>query len=118
MGLEVPDWTHSVYPEPANSIAARGYSYYNYNPRVKQINSGYMLQKILRDFKDKIDNNLRPKHRKIFLYSGHESTIGFMLDALRVNLEYHIPPYGSALSFELHKGETEYYVKVITSGIC
>lgn len=112
MGLPIPEWTKNIYPEPTQSIAAQVYAYQNYYPRLRQINSGYMLKKILDDSKSKIDQT---SNKKIFLYSGHESTLGYMLNALGVNYEAHVPPYGSAISFELRKSGDQYFIKVISN---
>ncbi|XP_044258789.1 venom acid phosphatase Acph-1-like isoform X1 [Tribolium madens] len=109
MGLIIPDWVRTIYPEPIQSIAAQVYGYHNYDPRTRQINSGYMLKKILDDSKNKIEGNSK---KKIYLYSGHESTLGYMLNALNVNYKAHVPPYGSAISFEIHKANDYYYVKL------
>ncbi|XP_063908693.1 venom acid phosphatase Acph-1-like [Zophobas morio] len=108
MGLIMPEWTKTVFPEPTQSIGALVYGYHNYDQRVKQINSGYMLKKILDDSKKKIEQN---SGKKIYLYSGHESTLGYMLDALKV-YDAHIPPYGSAISFEIHRANDQFYVKL------
>ena len=108
MGLIMPEWTKTFFPEPTQSIGALVYGYHNYDQRVKQINSGYMLKKILDDSKKKIEQN---SGKKIYLYSGHESTLGYMLDALKV-YDAHISPYGSAISFEIHRANDQFYVKV------
>ncbi|RZC35301.1 venom acid phosphatase Acph-1, partial [Asbolus verrucosus] len=108
MNLVIPEWTKNIFPEPTHSIAAQVYGYHNYDLRAKQINAGYMLKKILDDSKAKIDGFLS---KKIFLYSGHESTLGYMLNALDV-YEPHVPPYGSAISFEIRRGDDQYYMKL------
>lgn len=110
MGLIIPDWVRTIYPEPTQNIAAQVYAYHNYDQRTKQINSGYLLKKILDDSKNKIDGK---SNKKIYLYSGHESTLGYMLNALKANYKAHVPPYGSAISFEIHRANDQHYVKVI-----
>lgn len=47
----------------------------------------------------------------MFLYSGHETTLGYMMEALQV-LKPHIPPYGSALMFEVHRKNDQHFIKV------
>lgn len=113
MNYTLPEWTQEIYPKKAETAASYVYAYHNYDSVVKQINSGYMLQKILDDSYSKINNS---GERKIYLYSGHESTIGYMLDALGVQSEEVIPPYGSAISLELRKLEDNYYIRVKIQG--
>jgi prostatic aicd phosphatase len=108
MGLVMPNWTKDVFPEPTQSIASQVYGYHNFDPRVKQINSGFMVKKILDDSQKKIEGG---STKKIFLYSGHESTLGYMLNALGVT-EPHVPPYGSAISFEVRKSADQFYIKL------
>lgn len=110
--LTLPEWTEDVYPEQLANAAIRVYSYHNYDPILRKINSGYHLKKILDDFKSKMDGTLSPSERRMFLYSGHESTLGYMLEALKQDVE-HIPPYGSALAFELWENtDNQTFVKV------
>ncbi|XP_017773883.1 PREDICTED: venom acid phosphatase Acph-1-like [Nicrophorus vespilloides] len=110
--LPMPEWVGQVYPEPLYSTAALQYSYANANLDLKRINAGYLLKKILDDSKEKIANESSNKNVKMYLYSGHESTIGFMLYSLKV-LKTHIPPYGSAIIFELRKDSADnYYIQM------
>ncbi|XP_018564769.1 venom acid phosphatase Acph-1 [Anoplophora glabripennis] len=110
MNYTLPDWTQEVYPAKVETAASYVYAYHNYDSVVKQINSGYLLKKILDDSDAKISN--AASERKIYLYSGHESTVGYMLDALGVQNKTVIPAYGSAISFELRKLEDEYYIRM------
>lgn len=110
MNYTLPEWTKGIYPRKIEEASIPCYEYHNYDPDVMKINTGYMIKKILNDCKDKIEN--KDNEKKIFLYSGHESTLGYMLVALKV-VEPHIPPYGSALAFELRKKNDKYYIKMI-----
>lgn len=109
MNYTLPDWTKEVYPDKIEEASVPCYGYHNYNQDVMKINSGYMLKKIISDCKSKMENP--NNERKMYLYSGHESTVGYMLNALKIN-EPHIPPYGSALSFELRRKDNKYFIKV------
>lgn len=111
-GFEQPKWVKNIYPEPLYSTACKAYEYYNLNPEVTKIGSGYLLNKILRDIKLKGNNKLTPIKRKLFLYSGHETTIGWMMNALQIKKKG-IPPYSSAFLIEGHQDKNnKIYVKV------
>ncbi|KAJ8945843.1 hypothetical protein NQ318_009584 [Aromia moschata] len=109
MNYTLPNWTKQVYPEQTENAASYMYGYHNYELEVKKINSGYLLKKILDDGTSKIKN--AESEKKLYLYSGHESTVGYMMDALGI-AEQRVPPYGCALSFELWKLDNEYYIRL------
>jgi len=111
VGLELPEWTKKIYPEPLYSTASLVYEYLNIDPDVKKIHAGYFLQKMVNDSVAKINNELEPAGRKMFLYSAHETTLGYVLHALKVS-KPHIPPYGSAIILELHQRKQEYLFKL------
>uniref|UniRef100_A0A1Y1L094 acid phosphatase n=1 Tax=Photinus pyralis TaxID=7054 RepID=A0A1Y1L094_PHOPY len=54
LGLPLPNWTQKVYPEPIYSAVSSIYKYFNSDLRLRQINVGYLLQKMITDFNDKI----------------------------------------------------------------
>lgn len=112
MGLKLPKWVHDVYPEPIYSAVSNVYAFLNADKEVKQINIGYLLKNILNDTVAKTKGQLRPRSRKMFLYAGHESTLGWMMDHLNV-LKPQIPPYSSAFIIELRKDKNyNHYIKV------
>lgn len=111
MNYTLPEWTNSVYPDLIEEAAGAAYDYHNYNTEVRKINSGFMLKRIIEDAESKIKGTISPSDRKLMLYSGHESTVGYMLSALNLT-QGGVPSYGSAISFELRKKGDTYYIKV------
>lgn len=59
----------------------------------------------------KVENKLMDKNRRINLYSGHESNIVAILQALGI-FKPHVPEYSSAVIFEFLQLDNKYYVKV------
>ncbi|XP_030756924.1 venom acid phosphatase Acph-1-like [Sitophilus oryzae] len=102
LGYSLEDWTKSVYPEPLHSAAVDMYYIMTNNTEIKSIISGYLLKKILSDTKAKIDNQIQPSQRKMFIYSGHELNVATMLLSLNAYKLSDVPPYGSYILFELH----------------
>lgn len=113
MGLSLPSWVEGIYPEPLTSTAALVYDYWNYNARVKSVYTGNLLKKMITDSVAKKNETLSPKGRKVFMYSGHDSTLGCLLNALDV-VEPHIPPYGSAVILELRKDDHNNHFFVVS----
>ncbi|CAH0560302.1 unnamed protein product [Brassicogethes aeneus] len=111
MGYKPPEWTKSFYPDKIEQVAGTVFNFQNYIHEVKVINVGYMLEKILNDFDKKINGTIVPKDRQAFFYSGHETTIGYMLSALNIS-QNGIPGYGTALSFELRKKNNQFFIEL------
>uniref|UniRef100_A0A1Y1NBG3 acid phosphatase n=1 Tax=Photinus pyralis TaxID=7054 RepID=A0A1Y1NBG3_PHOPY len=110
-GLILPEWTRSIYPEPLHKFAAFHYAYKNLEKKYRVINSGFLVKQILKDSLAKVDGTLKPANRKIFLYSAHETTLGYLLFNLRV-FPMEVPDYGNAILVELHKRHGEYFLKI------
>ncbi|OMJ90891.1 hypothetical protein SteCoe_6653 [Stentor coeruleus] len=65
-----------------------------------------IMQKIANNFYMKITMNYT---KKFILYSGHDTTLSFMLAFMGYTMTG-LPPYASTLIFELHEDKMEYYV--------
>lgn len=73
--------------------------------------SGRLLKNIVDNSKAKANGVLTPQNRKLFLYSGHDTTIAWLFRAMIV-FEPHFPPYGAYIVFELRRRERIYGLKV------
>lgn len=119
MNLTLPEWTQEIYPEPLYSAASQVYNYLNHDPNVKRINIGYLIKKIITDCQMKIISLSTDKYpimakRKMYLYSGHESTLGYFLQSMDLLKTAHIPSYGATIMVELRKDDNDnYYIKIL-----
>ncbi|XP_050310286.1 venom acid phosphatase Acph-1-like [Anthonomus grandis grandis] len=111
MGFPLDHWTKAVYPEPLRTYIVDFYFIETSTKELKRILIGYILKKIISDTIKKIDGTLEPLERKMFLYSGHEVNVGTMLAALKYNLT-EVPPYGAHVTFEVHKIQGIYGIKM------
>lgn len=109
LGLPLPHWTEKVYPEPIYSAVSAIYKYFNSDLRLRQINVGYLLQKMIKDFAAKIKG--MDEQKVMYLYSAHDTTLGYFLDAISI-VTPHVPKYGSAILLELHRFNGNYFVKL------
>ncbi|XP_044743086.1 venom acid phosphatase Acph-1-like [Chrysoperla carnea] len=109
MNLTLPNWVRNIYPEPLSTLAAKQIELESYTPLLKRLNGGNFLRKIITDIQDKIDGNLEPQGRKIYLYSGHETNAVNMLVALDV-WDNQVPLFSSATIIELiHRVQSNEY---------
>lgn len=113
-GLELPEWTKSVFPEPMTNVATEEYFISMGTPALRRLAIGYFLQKLLDDAYDNI-NDERKLKSKIYLYSCHENTVAQLLIGLGI-FEKHVPTYGSHVILELHQIEDVYGFKVFYQG--
>ncbi|XP_014217453.1 venom acid phosphatase Acph-1-like isoform X2 [Copidosoma floridanum] len=112
MNLTLPGWTDDVFP---SGRLLEGtyleYEIFSHNRRMRRLNGGKLLYAIMKDMKMAMVGEI-PKNRRIALYSGHETNVAAVLQALGI-FEPHVPAYSSAVLFELHAINNEYYVKVV-----
>ncbi|KAH8314807.1 hypothetical protein KR067_005978 [Drosophila pandora] len=80
---------------------------------MQKIKGGPFLKKMFDEMQAKRNGTLKPSSRKLFIYTGHDSTVVNILSALKV-WERQLPRYSSMILFELHKNKTtgDYWVEI------
>lgn len=99
-GLKLPEWTHQYYPHRLESLTELSYIYNVYTDEMKRIKAGPFMRKMISEWKAKRNNAIKPKDSKIYLYTGHDSTVVNVLAAIGV-WQQQIPVYGIMGIFEL-----------------
>lgn len=99
-GLELPDWTKPYYPEKLRELSCEASGYLVYSDDLKRMTGGKLLEKLMKDWEDKIDNKL---NKKLILYSSHDTTIIGILGACNVWNSKALPECGSSVIFELRQ---------------
>lgn len=79
---------------------------------MRQMATGYFLEKIIEDTKSKILSSNMPG-RKLYLYSAHENNLAELLMSLNLFDEPHVPNYGAWISLEVHFINGIYGIKVM-----
>ncbi|KAF5305961.1 hypothetical protein FQA39_LY09117 [Lamprigera yunnana] len=97
-GLELPEWTKAIFPEIHSKPMIDFFRSTSATSKLKQLTGGYLLKKIIKDTKLKLENKIRAK---MMLYSAHDSTVFYILNAMEV-LKPHLPPYSACVMVELH----------------
>ncbi|XP_075160925.1 prostatic acid phosphatase [Haematobia irritans] len=112
-GLTLPTWTKDYFPDKMRFMAEMSYIYSAYTREMQKIKGGPFLKKMFDEMKKKSTNTLKPRDRKLFIYTGHDWTVGSILSALKV-WERQMPLFSVMTIFELHKNlETnQYYVEI------
>lgn len=111
-GLRLPKWTKKIYPHPLNETPGIYYTQVSASNEAKQYSGGFLLKNIINEMQSQI-KGAEPKERKIYLYSGHEINVAYILILLGV-YDMRPPPLGSFVILELHKLNTDNFgVKVL-----
>lgn len=100
-GLQLPAWTKKYYPERLLPLTKLSYVYSVYTDEMKKFKAGPFIQKMQREWRERSTGALKPADRKMFLYTGHDSTIVNVLHALDVWRADQLPVYGIMAIFEL-----------------
>lgn len=109
----LPQWTKEVFPGKLLPWAQLSFKIYCYTPTLQRLKVGLLLNEILSRFVNKTQGVLDP-NRKMWIYSGHDTTIANLLMALGA-FDSHCPPYTAMILMELRRSkEIGYYVSVST----
>lgn len=111
-GLTLPDWTTPFYPKKMQELTDLSYVINVYTEDMQRIKGGPFLKKMVNEMVQKANNTLKPADRKLYIYTGHDSTVVNILQALKV-WPNEFPNYAIQAYFELHKTkEGLYYVEI------
>lgn len=94
-------------------LTDQSYIYNVYTSEMQKIKAGPFLQKMFTEMLEKRNDKLKPQERKMFIYTGHDTTVVNILSSLKI-WKRQLPRYSIMTIFELHKNKDngEYYVEV------
>lgn len=110
IGLKLPEWTKTVYPEPLSAVYGMWLKSLTYTTQLKRLYAGSLLNEIL-DFFDAmaINSTLSPKLR---VYSGHDDNIASILNTVGSFEPPYMLEFGSTLWIELRNHNNTNYVNL------
>ncbi|XP_058467681.1 lysosomal acid phosphatase [Malaya genurostris] len=115
-GLELPDWSETIFPEKMLPLAERSLALFTETPLMKKIKGGAIVSELLDNMLKKRAGILMPE-RSIFVYSGHDVTLVNLMRALNViDQTTGKPEFAATIVFELHHSITfddDFEVKVV-----
>lgn len=110
----LPSWTKSVYPDKMENLASHSFTLSAYTKEMQRLKMGPLLGEMLDHFLKKREGTLSPPQRKLFIYSGHDTTIANMLMTLGVFDPPFNPPYTATILLELHHSTNDdHYVSLL-----
>lgn len=99
-GLKLPSWTTAYYPDRLFRVTTRSYLYNVWTAEMKRLKAGPFVTKMVKEWKEEVEGALKPKGRKLFAYTGHDSSIVNVMSAFNV-WEEQFPGYAIMGMFEL-----------------
>lgn len=105
-GLELPDWTETIFPEKMLPLAERSLALFTETPLMKKIKGGAIVSELLDNMIRRRSGILTPE-RSIFIYSAHDVTLVNLMRALGVvDQATGKPDFSATLVAELHHSIT------------
>lgn len=120
--LTLPTWVNSTVYEKLEYFKALSFVWLVRTEEMKRLKIGPLLEKLVEEMRAKVEaanlilnddskgeeDEIPPyqdpiAYRKMYIFSGHDSTISAIFDALNLFNPEFIPPYASAIIIELHR---------------
>lgn len=110
----LPNWTKSVFPDKMKPVAALSFAVPCYTTAMARLKAGPLFNEFIEHIRNVTESIKLKEHvRKLWVYSGHDTTISNILQSLKL-FDRHCPPYTSTILFEIRsKGAENYYVNVL-----
>ncbi|TRY64358.1 hypothetical protein TCAL_00857 [Tigriopus californicus] len=110
----LPKWTQSVFPDKMKYLRDLSFIVSTWTRELKRLTAGPLISDILTTFR-KIQSGENP--RKMHMYSGHDTTIASLLNALELLDPVVAPPYASSVLVELlstfKPHQPKYFVRIL-----
>jgi len=108
----LPNWTNTIFPDKLKEVSELSFLLPSYNPILKKLSSGVLLNEIVNHMKLKQSNKMKPDI-KLWIYSAHDTNVANLLNSLNV-FNYILPPYTASVFLELRKNTNDSYVVTVS----
>ncbi|CAG7718542.1 unnamed protein product, partial [Allacma fusca] len=100
-GMKLPAWFNQTMFEELSSLKYLRFELDTYTPEFKRLRGGPILKELLGNMPNK-----NKQAKNVYLYSAHKSALGALMNTLGI-FNHLLPPYASALMFELYQTNPE-----------
>lgn len=108
LGLELPAWTQEYFPDKIEPLTLYSYLPLVGNDLLRRLKGGPFVKKIVNDMKSKVAGT---EKRKMFMYTGHDSTVTNLLGTMKV-WDPQLPEYSIMTLIELHENQEGWNVQL------
>ncbi|CAK1554814.1 unnamed protein product [Leptosia nina] len=105
----LPPWTRKVFPEAMRDPACYSFQTATGTALMTRLMIGPLMQQIVNHMYDAVQE--KPNHIKLSIYSGHDFTIGNILNGLGV-YDGNCPEYTSTVFLELIGNGSDHYIRL------
>jgi len=116
--MPLPNWTTGYFPDQMKELSDFSFSMQAYTTEMQRLRGGPLVKEVVSHLQDFVQGKLKPSERKVFMYSGHDTTVAVFLSALKIfnNIQ---PPYCALVMVELHQAPdtSEYYVQILYKNV-
>jgi len=99
--MTLPEWTKSVFPGGKfEELRDLSFTIDTFTHELKRLKGGPFVNELIDHFHQVQNGSLDPPERKLFMYSGHDTTVAPILHTLGV-FDIKAPPYASMIIIEL-----------------
>uniref|UniRef100_A0A6P7H0A7 acid phosphatase n=1 Tax=Diabrotica virgifera virgifera TaxID=50390 RepID=A0A6P7H0A7_DIAVI len=112
LGLQLPEWANTIYPEPLTYLNALSYKSFTGTTLLKQLGAGRLLNQIITYFDAMASNTLSTP--KIITYSAHDENIASILNCFGAFDTPYVPTFASSIWMELKEMSGNFYVNVFS----
>nr|XP_022906218.1 prostatic acid phosphatase-like isoform X1 [Onthophagus taurus] len=99
MNFTLPEWTKQVFPNKMKPLYDFTFALPCYKRELARFKTGPFFYDLLNHFSEVINGR---NIIKLKIFSAHDTTLANLLESLGI-FEYHSPPFGSSLIFELYQ---------------
>jgi lysosomal acid phosphatase len=97
----LPEWTKNIFPGGKfEELRDLSFTVDTFNHELKRLKGGPFVKEVVEHFDQFESNTLDPPNRKMFMYSGHDTTVAPILHTLGV-FDIKAPPFASTVIIEL-----------------
>lgn len=108
----LPEWAEKVYPAKLKPLADFSFSLQCYTKEMARLKTGPFFSELIDHIYNSTSSLKDNSNRKLWMYSGHDTTIANILKTLDI-FEEHSPPYTATILFEIRSVETNFYVNIL-----
>lgn len=82
----LPDWANEAIKVDGlmNHFARLNFQYPTATQKLARLKFGFFIKEIVQKFSEKANGTLKPPDRSLYLYVAHDSTIGNVLNSLKL----------------------------------
>jgi len=102
----LPGWTKDIFPGGKfEELRDLSFTVDTFNHEMKRLKGGPFLREVIGHMLQIKNSTMEPMDRKMFMYSGHDTTVSNVLNTLGVFQPPQAPPYASMVMMELFEKE-------------